>query len=52
MKTELNGQYVFVVLLYVSVSHSHSFLMYPCLNMASRKTMSLKGERSRITPWP
>lgn len=32
--------------------YSHSFLMYPSLNMASRKTISLNGERSRTTPWP
>lgn len=34
------------------VEYSHSFLMYPSLNMASRKTISLNGERSRTTPWP
>lgn len=30
--------------------YSHSFRMYPSLNMASRKTISLNGERSRTTP--
>lgn len=52
IKTSAVNGFVLDVCVGGEAEYSHSFLMYPSLNMASRKTMSLNGERSRMTPWP